>query len=163
MPAKVFFSFHYQPDHWRASQVRNMGVIEKNPLASDNDWESIKRGGDAAIQRWIDGQLAGRSCAIVLIGAQTAGRKWIEYEIRKAWQDGKGVFGIYIHRLKNNDGGQSSKGKNPFDAFTLNGSSMSTVVKSYDPGYVSSTDAYGYIAANLADWVSAAVALRKQY
>jgi hypothetical protein len=25
---KVFYSFHYMPDAWRASQVRNMGVVE---------------------------------------------------------------------------------------------------------------------------------------
>ena len=25
-------------------------------------------------------------CAIVLVGQITAGRKWIEYEIRKAWR-----------------------------------------------------------------------------
>lgn len=30
MARKVFFSFHYQPDNWRVSQVRNIGVIEGN-------------------------------------------------------------------------------------------------------------------------------------
>jgi len=77
MARKVFYSFHFQPDHSRAALVRNMGVLEGNPAASDNDWEAVKKGGDAAIQRWIDGQLFGKSCAVVLIGAQTAGRKWI--------------------------------------------------------------------------------------
>ena len=52
---KVFYSFHYVPDAWRASQVRNMGVMEGNQPASDNDWESIKKKGDAAIKSWIDG------------------------------------------------------------------------------------------------------------
>ena len=47
MARKVFFSFHYQPDCVRASQVRNIGVIEGNPTATDNDWETITRGGDA--------------------------------------------------------------------------------------------------------------------
>jgi hypothetical protein len=28
MPRKAFYSFHYVPDNWRASQVRNMGVVE---------------------------------------------------------------------------------------------------------------------------------------
>lgn len=80
MARKVFFSFHYKPDNWRASQVRNMGVIEGNAPVSDNDWEAIKKGGDKAIQNWIDGQLKGKSCTIVLIGANTAGRKWIKYD-----------------------------------------------------------------------------------
>jgi len=85
MPRKVFYSFHYIPDCARAAQIRNMGIVEGNPPASDNDWESVKKGGDAAIQRWIDGQLDGKSCAVVLIGAATAGRKWINYEITSAW------------------------------------------------------------------------------
>jgi hypothetical protein len=118
MARRVFYSFHYVPDNWRASQVRNIGVVEGNVPASDNDWETIKKGGDKAIQNWIDNQLNGRSCAIVLIGQNTAGRKWINYEIKKSWEDGKGLLGIYIHRLKDRNGLQSSQGSNPFDEFS---------------------------------------------
>ena len=89
--------------------------MEDNKPATDNDWESVKKGGDAAIYKWIDGQLQGRTCAIVLIGENTANRKWINYEIAKAWADKKGVLGIYIHNLKNHAGEQSKKGLNPFD------------------------------------------------
>jgi len=109
MARRAFYSFHYKPDNWRASQVRNMGVIEGNRPVSDNKWEEITSGGDKAIREWIDEQMQGKSCAIVLIGANTAGRKWIKYEIKKAWDDAKGVLGIYIHNLKNKDGEQSSK------------------------------------------------------
>ena len=84
MARGAFYSFHYVPDNWRVSQVRNMGVIDGNKPASDNDWETIKKGGDATMQKWIDGQLSGKSAAIVLIGSKTAGRKWIKYEIKKA-------------------------------------------------------------------------------
>lgn len=137
-----------------------MGVIEKNPLASDNDWETITKGGDPAIKKWIDEQLNGRSCAIVLIGQNTAGRKWINYEIEKAWKDGKGILGIYIHNLKNRDGKQSLQGNNPFDGFTLNGKKLSTFVKAYNPPYTVSTDVYAYISQNLAGWVNEATKLR---
>ena len=101
MARNAFFSFHFDQDHWRASQVRNMGVLEGNSELSDNDWETVKRGGDASIQRWIDGQLVGRSCVIVLVGAQTAMRQWVMYEIRKGWELGKGIVGIRIHGLLN--------------------------------------------------------------
>ena len=67
MARRVFCSFHYAPDNWRASQVRNIGVIEGNRPATDNDWESITRGGDKAIKRWIADQLSGRSCTVVLV------------------------------------------------------------------------------------------------
>lgn len=39
-----------------------------------------------------------------LIVSQTANRKWINYEIGKAWDDKKELLGIYIHRLPNQDG-----------------------------------------------------------
>ena len=119
MARRVFYSFQNKPDNWRASQVRNIGKVEGNKPASDNDWETVTKGGDKAIQKWIDDQLNGRSCSIVLVGENTAGRKWIKYEKEKSWNDGKGLLGIYIHNLKNSAGEQSNKGKNPFDDFTM--------------------------------------------
>lgn len=32
MKRQVFFSFHYQPDSRRASQVRNIGALDGNEL-----------------------------------------------------------------------------------------------------------------------------------
>lgn len=163
MGRKCFYSFHYDPDNWRASQVRNMGVIEGNQPVSDNDWESVKKGGDQAIRNWIDGQLSGRSCTVLLIGANTAGRKWIKYEIEKTWNDKKGIVGVHIHNLKNKDGYQASRGLNPFADFNVNGTPLSSIVKSYDPPYSSSTDVYNYISKNLAAWADEAVAIRNKY
>ncbi len=165
MARKAFFSFHYEPDNWRASQVRNIGAIEGNAPASDNDWESITQGGDSAIQAWIDDQLHGRSCTIVLIGSNTAGRKWIKYEIEKSWNDGKGVVGIYIHNLKNNDGHQSAKGKNPFYDFTMkkDDTKLSTIVKAYDPPYFVSTSVYNHIKNNVESWIEEAISIRDNY
>lgn len=165
MARRAFYSFHYKPDNWRASQVRNIGVIEGNTPVSDNDWEEVKRGGDKAIQKWIDGQLKGRSCTIVLIGEKTAGRKWIRYEIETSWIFGKGVLGIYIHNLKDRNENQSNKGKNPFDAFTMDGDGekLSSIVKAYDPPYTRSTTVYGYISRNLENWVEEAITIRNNY
>lgn len=165
MVRRAFYSFHFEPDNWRASQVRNIGAIEGNSLASDNDWETVKKGGEAAIQRWIDSQLSGRGCTIVLVGSATAGRKWINYEISKSWNDGKGVLGVHIHRLKDRFGQQSAKGANPFDGFTMerDKSKLSSIVKAYDPPYWESTDVYSYIATNLAAWVEDAIATRSAY
>jgi hypothetical protein len=165
MSRKVFYSFHFTPDSWRASQVRNIGIVEGNQPVSDNDWEDVKRGGNDAIQKWINNQLHGRSCTIVLIGKNTAGRKWIKYEIEKSWNDGKGVVGIYVHNLKNANGEQTSKGNNPFDDFTMkrNGKKLSSIVKVYDPPYSDSTDVYDYIKNNLESWVEEAISIRENY
>lgn len=163
MARRVFFSFHYKPDNWRASQVRNAGVIEGNAPVSDNDWESITKEGDKAIEGWINGQLDGKSCAIVLIGANTAGRKWINYEIKQAWNANKGLMGIYIHNLKDKDGNQSSKGVNPFAGFTVKDEELSSIVKAYDPPYSASTNVYDHIKQNLSSWVEDAIAIRSKY
>jgi len=165
MPRRVFYSFHYYADNVRASQVRNMGVIEGNTLASDNDWEAVKRGGERAIQNWIDNQLYGCSCTIVLVGTETAGRKWVKYEIEKSWNDGKGVFGIYVHNLKDFNGYQARQGRNPFDDFTMqrDNSKLSSIVQVYNPPYWDSKLVYGYIRENLATWIEQAIHVRQHY
>lgn len=163
MARRTFFSFHYKPDNWRASQVRNIGAIEGNSPVKDNDWEKITKGGKAAIERWIQEQLKGRSCTIVLIGEQTAGRKWINYEIEQSWNLGKGLMGIYIHNLQNAAGEKSSKGDNPFDDFTIGDKKLSSIIHAYNPPFTSSTSVYNHIKENIADWVEDAIAIRDEY
>lgn len=163
MARKCFYSFHYDADNWRASQVRNMGAIEGNQPVSDNDWESVKRGGDRSIETWISGQMSGRSCTVLLIGAETAGRKWIKHEIEKTWNEKKGLVGIYIHNLKNVSQQQTYKGNNPFSEYNVKGRALDSIVRSYDPPYTDSTQVYRYIKANLAAWVEEAVAIRSRY
>ncbi|REE96652.1 TIR domain-containing protein [Thermomonospora umbrina] len=163
MAYRAFFSFHYAVDGWRAAKVRNMGVVEGSQPVSDNDWESVKRGGDAAIQRWIDAQMKGRSCTILLIGPQTANRKWINYEIIKSWNDRKGLVGIYIHNLTNQNNEVASKGANPFDCITLNdGRKLSALVRAYNPPYLSSANVYADIKDNMEALVEEAVANRRR-
>ena len=117
MARRVICGFHYSPDNWRPSWVRNSGVIEGNRPAADSDWESITRGGDKAVKRWIADQLSGRSCTVVLVGTNTARRKWINYESIKPWDDGKGVVDIHVYGLQSRDESISRKGVNLFDDF----------------------------------------------
>jgi hypothetical protein len=105
----------------------------------------------------------GRSCAIVLIGTNTAGRKWITNEIKKAWVDGKGVLGVYVHNLLDSGQKQSSIGANPFASLTLGDKSLSSIVSAYDPPYSTSKNVYDYIKENLANWIEYAVHTRNQY
>jgi hypothetical protein len=159
MARKVFHSFHYQRDSWRVQQVKNMGVVEGQPLLSSNQWEEIKKGGDATIKKWVNEQMSKKSCVVVLIGSQTAGRKWVKYEIEKGWNDGKGVVGVYIHNLGDSAGNTDYKGRNPFADFTLkDGKKLSDVVRAYDPP---STSAYKTIDDNLEGWVEEAIDIRK--
>jgi hypothetical protein len=160
LPRGVFFSFHYAPDNWRVSQVRNIGAVEGNPIARDNDWQEVVRQGEGAIARWIDNQMVGRSCVVVLIGAQTAQRKWIDYEITKAWEKGKGIVGVHIHNLKDREQRQTYKGTNPFSHLQINRTPLSSIVETYDPPYSDSAFAYRYIADNLGGWIERAISIR---
>lgn len=165
MPRRAFYSFHYVPDNWRASQVRNMGVIEGNVSVSDNEWESIRKGGDVAIEKWIAEQLQGKSCTIVLVGQSTAGRKWITHEINESWNRSKGILGIRIHNLKDKNQNQTFTGGNPFDyvTFTKTGKTLSTAVKLYNPPFYDSTTVYKHIKDNLANWIEEAIQIRESY
>lgn len=125
--------------------------------------KSVKKGGDKAIQKWINDQMSGRSCAIVLIGRTTAGRKWINYEIQQAWADGKGLLGIHVHNLEDKNGKQTTKGRNPFEDLKVNGVNLSRIVSAYDPPRSTSTGVYGYISDHLADWVESAILTRNRY
>jgi MTH538 TIR-like domain (DUF1863) len=162
MARRVFYSFHYKPDNWRASTVRNIGTVEGNRPATDNDWESIASTGDAAIKRWIAGQLDGRSCTVVLVGANTANRKWINYEIVRSWDDGMGVVGIRIHGLKDSDETTATLGNNPFDYITIGGTDkkLSSIVKCYSPGGATSQERYAWIKEHLANAVEEAIRIR---
>lgn len=121
MARRVFFSFHYARDSWRVAQVRNSWVIgrkgEASPFLDKAEWEKIKRRGKQAVQAWIEEQLRGTSVTIVLIGRETANREWVQYEIRRSHEDKKGMFGVYIHRILDQNGRPDLQGPNPFDRY----------------------------------------------
>jgi len=161
---QVFYSFHYQPDSWRTGTVRNIGSLEGNKPAPDNDWEKVTMGGNAAIEKWIKEQMKYRSCTIVLIGSNTAGRKWINYEISESWNAKMGVVGIHIHGLLDRDQKPSTKGGNPFDYVTFNdGRKLSSVVKCYDPVGSDSKAKYNWIAENISYLVEEAIRIRSNH
>lgn len=139
MARKVFFSFHYQRDVVRVSQIRNSNVVTssftQDTFLDAAAWETVKQGGDAAIKKWIDTQMEGTSVTVVLIGKETSERKYVKYEIEKSWNSGNGLIGVYIHNAKNFLGQTDSKGSNPFDSFTMNNNpteKLSNRIKTYD-------------------------------
>ncbi len=155
----VFYSFHFDNDVMRVQQIRNMGMIDGNEPVSKNDWETVKKKGDAAIEKWIDDNMRYKRCVVVLIGTDTYKRPWVKHEIAKAWRDGRALLGIYIHNLNCPNNGNCSKGVNPFAQFTFtdeNGVIVTPPV--YDPP---AKTAYTHIKDNLASWVENAIAARK--
>ena len=156
MARQTFFSFRYKKDNWRAGIVRNSGLtqdIASSGFFDSADWEEVKKKSDSAIETWIDGQLKGTSVTVVLIGSDTAGKKWINYEITSSHKKGNGMLGIYIHQLKDKDENTSTKGKNPFDDWSItkdgNKILLSSIYKTYDW-----VDNDGY--SNMGDWIEKA-------
>lgn len=136
MARKVFFSFHYERDAWRAANVRNCNSIypyEKQGFIDSVSWESLKKSGDDAIRRWIRNQLYGTSVTVVLIGKETYSRQWVKEEIEMSIAEKKGLLGVYINKVEDKDSSTDIRGQNPLDIVKLpNGKPASTIYKTYD-------------------------------
>ncbi len=119
MAHRTFFSFHYERDVQRASVVRNSSKLKSSitpEWIEASIWESAKTSGDAAVRKLIDDALLGTSVTAVLIGSQTASRRWVKYEIDKSIERGNGLLGINIHNIKDFAGNTDYKGTNPLPA-----------------------------------------------
>jgi hypothetical protein len=127
MARRVFFSFHFERDVWRVGQIRNCWLTKPDRESAGYwdavKWEAVKKQGNEAIKRWIDNALNGTSVTVVLIGAETNSREWVNYEIQQSSKIGNGLMAIYIHNIKNQFGMTDTKGQNPFDFWhkTING------------------------------------------
>lgn len=156
MAKTVFYSFHYRRDVHRVQLVKNIKALEGQPILNSQQWETVRRGGTPAIQKWIDEQMAFKRAVVVLIGKETAGRPWVKYEIQKAWSIKKPLVGIRIHGLSSM-ATVDSIGGDPFATAGVRG------VPIYDPtvknwqGGIDSQATYRALAANIEQWVSQAV------
>lgn len=158
MKRQVFFSFEYKKDCWRAGQVRNMGKVSNSSTFSDNDWEEVKSKSKSEIKKWIDEQMAMKSCIVVLIGKTTSSREWVKYEIEKAYELNKGIVGIYVHNLEDKEGNQTDKGANPFyHVYTKSGERLSKYVTCFESSYKLSKNVYNDISNNIEKLIEDAI------
>lgn len=157
MARRTFFSFHYERDIWRACHIRNSWITKPDRESAgfwdSASWEEVKKKGDNAIYQWIDREMNGTSVTVVLIGAETNDRPYVDYEIKQTSVRGNGMLGIHIHNQKNQFGLTDVVGKNPFDFWykTINGQRVyyNRIYSTYD--WVNDN---GY--QNLGDWIEQA-------
>jgi hypothetical protein len=112
MARKVFFSFKYKQDVSRAMVVRNSWLTQEREargFIDAADFEKLKKQGDTAVKNWIDRQLIGTSVTVVLVGEKTCYSRWVQYEIRKSKEDGKGLLGIDISKIKDLKGNTTKR------------------------------------------------------
>lgn len=145
MAHRTFFSFHYERDVQRASVVRNSSQLKPNITPEWIDaslWERTKPN-DAAIRQLIGRALQNTTVTAVLIGTETANRRWVNYEIQESLARGNGLIGIYIHNILGFNRTPTPRGVNPLP------NSAPTYDWVTDNGY-----------ANLGSWVDRAYTLR---
>jgi len=151
----VFYSFHYDRDHSRVQQIINMGALEGQRILNAQDWEAVKRKGDKAVENWIAEQMLYKPAVVVLVGAQTANRRWVRHEIRKAWDDNRPLVGVRIHGLADFGKHTDAPGGNPFSQVTLpDGRTVGHYVDLHSPSGWNSQEVYANIKANLISWVA---------
>ena len=135
MARRVFFSFHYENDAWRANQVKNSWVTQDREAAgffNASLEEEAKTKGEAAIKKLIDDALKGVSVTAMLIGSDTANRKYVLYELEKSYAEGKGIVGIRIHNFKNQKAETSTAGTNSLEKVSGASKPLSSIFTTYE-------------------------------
>jgi hypothetical protein len=104
----------------------------------------------------------GKSCVVVLVGAQTALRPWVKYEIQKGWSDRKGVVAIRVHRLLDVHSNPSMAGPNPLaEVPWTSGKTLAQIAQIKDPAGADSKAVYATIANNIEGWIEEAISIRQ--
>lgn len=153
MAKTVFYSFHYKRDVLRVQLVQQIGSLDGQPLLNAQDWETIENQGPDAVEDWIDDQMKYKRAVVVLIGQETAGRPWVQYEIEKAWAEKRPLLGVRIHGISSM-GSVDKPGANPFETADV----PSYLIPVFDPterdwtGKIDSKATYNTLVTNLEDW-----------
>ncbi len=118
MPRKTFFSFHYEPDVWRAWNVRNSWVVRPDEQVDrgffdSSVFEASKKESDDSLKAFLREGLNNTSVTCVLAGTNTWTRRWVRYEIARSVLKGNGLLTVFIHGVKNRDEEVAAKGANP--------------------------------------------------
>lgn len=158
MAATAFFSFHYTRDVARVQVVQKMNTLEGQPLLNSQDWERVRQRGPKGVQNWIDTQMSYKRTVVVLIGQETSTRPWVQYEVAKAWNEGRSLLGIRIHGISA-WGKVDQPGPDPFTEVGI----PKGVVPIFDPthhGFLGGIDSkltYANLRSNLSTWAASGV------
>lgn len=118
MARRTFFSFHYQPDVQRAQVVKQCWVTKEREDAGFFDasaMEKAKRTNPDAIRNFLTKEMEGSSVVCALVGADTALRPWVRFEIMRGIWDQRGLLAVRIHTIKNWQQQTTTAGTNPLD------------------------------------------------
>ncbi|QIK79044.1 TIR domain-containing protein [Sphingomonas piscis] len=116
---RVFFSFHFQRDGWRANQIRqswrfgNEATRAGTGFFDGSLWESAQRKDDASLKALINTGLENTSVTCVLAGTETYARRWVRFEIAKSVARGNGLLTVWIDQKRDPNGLTCARGPDP--------------------------------------------------
>lgn len=126
MARRTFFSFHYKPDVSRAWVVRNSWVTKVAQGERDDAgffdssvFEAEQRESDDVLKRFLREGLKNSTVTCVLVGAETALRRWVRYEIFRSFMRGNGLLAVRIHTIAGLNSPATTAGSDPFAALAF--------------------------------------------
>lgn len=94
---KIFVSYHHGGDQWYYNKFSTF-FHDQYETVFDNSIERVidSDNVDYVMQRIRDKHISGTSCTVLLIGAQTHERKYIDWEIKATLEKQHGLVGIAL-------------------------------------------------------------------
>lgn len=124
MARRTFFSFHFEPDVWRAWNVRNCWAVRPQDQVSvgffdSSVFEASKKESADALKAFLRKGMENTSVTCVLAGTSTSQRRWVRYEIVRSIIKGNGLLTVFIHGVANQNKQISQKGSDPLSQLGL--------------------------------------------
>lgn len=135
MPRFSFFSFCYEDvKNFKVNVVRKSWLLKntEDTFIDGSIWEKEKSKGVSVIKNLIEEGLKKTSVTTVLIGEETADRRWVKYEIVKSFERGNGILGIHINRVRGKDQSISARGLNPLERLAFQISEDGKKIRFYE-------------------------------
>lgn len=102
--AHNIFISHFEKDDKYVQDLKNRliasGKNVKNFSVDSTKHKDGRTPSDQVIMRLLNIRIKACSTFICLLGPDTHSRPWVNYEIRKAYKEGKKVIGVYTHGNK---------------------------------------------------------------
>lgn len=134
MARYVFFSFAYDDvKNFKVNVVRNSWLLKnkEETFIDGSIWEKSKTKGEAYLKKLIEDGLKNTSVTTILIGEDTANRKWVNFEIIKSFERGNGILCIHINRIKGRTG-LTARGPNPLNRLGFEVSNDGLKIRFYE-------------------------------
>ena len=118
---KIYFS--HDLDEPRADVVRNRWLAqpgnEEAGFFGMLTWGDATRGGPATVKRLLSAAFADTSVTCVLIGPETAGKRWVRFEIIESIERRNLLVGVHVGAIPDRSRKIVGASKNPFEELAI--------------------------------------------